>query len=138
VSVDGSSAEKSIGEAMSDVSAKASLLIREEIELAKAEVTEKVTSLVKGGAVAIAAGVFAVFALIYLLSALAWFFNDLFDVVNTSPWVGFLLVFGILAVFTAIAAGLGVSWIKRGSPPAPTMAIEEAKITRAELTEGRQ
>ena len=127
-------AEKSLGDVVGDVSTKASLLVREEIELAKAELSEKVSSIVKGSAVAIAAGVFAVFALIYFFEGLAWFFNDLFDV-GSKLWIGFLLVFGILIVLAGIAAMVGIRWIKKGSPPTPTMAIEEAKRTRAELTE---
>jgi Tfp pilus assembly major pilin PilA len=127
-------AEKSLGDVVGDVSTKASLLVREEIELAKAELSEKVTSIVKGSAVAIAAGVFAVFALIYFFEGLAWFFNDLFDV-GSKLWIGFLIVFGILIVLAGIAGMLGIRWIKKGSPPTPTMAIEEAKRTRAELTE---
>ena len=46
--------------------------MREEIALAKAEMTEKVTKLIKGAVFGIVAGVFAVFALIYLLHALSW------------------------------------------------------------------
>jgi uncharacterized membrane protein YqjE len=127
------SAEKSLGDVVNEVSQKASLLVREEIELAKTELSEKVSSIVKGAAVAAAAGVFAVFALIYLLHALAWFFNDLLDA--QAAWPGYLIVFGILIVLAGIAGLLGIRWIKRGSPPTPAMAIEEAKRTRAELME---
>jgi hypothetical protein len=128
-------AEKSLGDVVGDVSTKASLLVREEIELAKTEISEKVSRLAKGGAVAAAAGVFAVFALIYFFEALAWFFNDLFDVTVTSPWIGFLIVFGILMALAGVAGWIGVRWIKKGSPPTPTLAIEEAKRTRAEILE---
>jgi uncharacterized membrane protein YqjE len=131
------SADKSLGEVVGDVSLKASQLVREEIELAKAEVSEKITSIVKGGAVAAIAGVFAVFALIYLFQAIAWFLNDLFNV-RQAYWVGFLIVFGGLIALAGIAGLLGLRWIKRGSPPAPTMAIEEARITKAELSEVRR
>src|SRR4051794_6100729 len=96
MSENGSTAEKSLGDVVNDVSTKASLLVREEIELAKTEIAEKAKSLGKGIAVAIVAGVMALFSLIYFFQALAWFFNDLFDKVNTSPWIGFLIVFGIL------------------------------------------
>jgi Putative Actinobacterial Holin-X, holin superfamily III len=128
-------AEKSLGDVVGDVSTKASLLIREEIELAKTEIGEKVTALAKGSGVALAAGVFAVFALIYFFEALAWFFNDLFETVTTSPWIGFLIVFGILIVLAGVAGLIGIRWIKRGAPPTPQMAIEEAKRTRAEILE---
>ena len=42
--------DKSLGDVVSEVGEKASLLVREEIELAKAEITEKVTKLGKGAA----------------------------------------------------------------------------------------
>jgi hypothetical protein len=128
-------AETSLGDVVSDVSTQASLLVREEIELAKTEISEKVSRLAKGGAVAAAAGVFAVFALIYFFQALAWFFNDLFDVIGTSPWVGFLIVFGILITLAGVAGWIGIRWIKKGSPPTPALAIEEARRTRAEILE---
>jgi uncharacterized membrane protein YqjE len=127
-------AEKSLGDVVGDVSTKASLLVREEIELAKTEISEKVSRLAKGGAVAAAAGVFAVFALIYLFEGLAWFFNDLLNVQN-AYWAGFLIVFGILIVLAGIAGWIGIRWIKKGSPPTPALAIEEAKRTRAEILE---
>jgi uncharacterized membrane protein YqjE len=125
-------AEKSLGDVVGDVSTKASLLVREEIELAKTEISEKVSRLAKGGAVAAAAGVFAVFALIYLFEGLAWFFNDLLNVQN-AYWAGFLIVFGILIVLAGVAGWIGIRWIKKGSPPTPALAIEEAKRTRAEI-----
>src|SRR5881392_3077393 len=108
-------AEKSLGDVVGDVSQKASLLVREEIELAKAEISEKVSSLAKGGAVAIAAGVFAVFALIYFFEGLAWFFNDLLDV-GTKLWIGFMIVFAILVAMAGTAGLIGRRWIKRGAP----------------------
>ena len=131
----GDTAEKTLGDVVGDVSTKASLLIREEIELAKTEMAEKAKSLAKGSAVAITAGIMVVFALIYFFEALAWFFNDLFDTVNTSPWLGFIIVFGLLFIIAAIAGLIGVRWIKRGAPPTPDLAIEEAKRTRAEILE---
>ena len=131
---DNGTAEKPLGEVVNDVSTKASLLIREEIELAKAEISEKVTSLAKGSGVAIAAGVFAVFALIYFWVAVALFINDLFNV-HQAFWFGFIVVFGILMILTAIAGFIGIRWIKRGAPPTPDMAIEEAKRTRAQILE---
>ena len=41
-------ADKNLGEIVSEVSEKASLLVRQEIDLAKAEVTDKVTKLARG------------------------------------------------------------------------------------------
>jgi uncharacterized membrane protein YqjE len=131
---DGNTAEKSIGDVVNDVSTKASLLVREEIELAKTEITEKAKSLAKGSAVAITAGIMIVFALIYFFEALAWFLNDLFNV-RQAFWLGFLMVFGLLFIIAAIAGFIGIRWIKKGAPPTPDLAIEEARRTRAEILE---
>ena len=66
-----------------------SSLVREEIALAKAEVSEKVSSILRGGAVGIAAGVFAFLGLILLMHAFAWLLDDLFF--EGSIWVGFAI-----------------------------------------------
>jgi hypothetical protein len=126
------SADKSLGDVVAEVSEKASLLVREEIELAKAEVRDKVSKLTKGAAVAAAAGVFLVFGVTMFFHGLAWFFNDLLDV-STALWAGFAIVFGILVLLAALAGLLAARLFKRGAPPTPELAIEEAKRTRAEL-----
>jgi uncharacterized membrane protein YqjE len=125
-------AEKTLGDVVTEVSQKASLLIREEIELAKAEVGEKVSKLALGAGAGAAAGVFAIFGITMFFHTLAWFLDDLFNW-EESIWVGFLIVTVLLFVFAGIAGLLAFRFIKRGSPPTPDMAIEEAKRTRAEL-----
>ena len=122
-------ADKTLGEIVQEVSEKASLLVREEIELAKAEVTTKVKTLGKGAAVGAAAGVFLVFAVVMLLHTLAWLFSDVFDV---KIWVGFAIVTLLLVVLGAIAGLLAKRWLSTGAPT-PDLAIEEAKITRQTL-----
>jgi hypothetical protein len=120
-----------IGHTVAEISEKASLLVREEIALAKAEVTQKGKKLGKGAAVAAIAGVFATLGLIFLLHTLAWFFGWVFGGISDFGIVwGFLLVTGILFLFAAIAGLIGLRWIKKGSPPTPDMAIEEAKAIR--------
>ena len=121
-------ADKSLGEIVTEVSEKASLLVREEIELAKAEVTTKVKTIARGAGVAIAAGVFLTFAVVMLLHTLAWFINDVLDTAST-VWPGFAITTGILILLAAIAGLLAKRWLSAG-PPTPDLAIEEAKITR--------
>lgn len=122
-----------LARAIQDVSEKASLLIREEIELAKTEMTEKVTRLIKGAVVGIAAGIFAVFGLIYLLHALSWLIWDLIGN-SRNFWLGFIIVAAFLFVLGAIAGFLAARFFKRGAPPAPQMAIEEAKLIKETVT----
>jgi len=122
-----------LARAIQDVTERAQLLVREEIELAKAEMTEKVSKLVKGAIFGVVAGVFALFALIYLVEALAWAINDLLDV-NTAIWAGFLIT-GVLILILGLIAGLiAMRLIKRGSPPTPQLAIEEAQLIKGTLT----
>ena len=125
-----SSADKTLGQIVAEVSEKASLLVREEIELAKAEITGKVSKLTRGAAVAGAAGVFLIFGITMLFHTLAWFLVDLFD---WDPWTGFLAVTVLLFVLAGLAAFIAIRLFKKGSPPTPDLAIEEAKRTRQEF-----
>jgi uncharacterized membrane protein YqjE len=124
-------AEKGLGDIVSEVSEKASLLVRQEVELAKAEVTEKVTKLARGAAVGAAAAVFLIFGVTMLFHFLAWFLNDLFDWNNI--WQGYGIVTLGLFLLAGLAAFVALRLFKKGAPPTPDLAIEEARRTRAEL-----
>ena len=122
-----------LARAVQDITEKAQLLVREEIELAKAEMTEKITKLLRGAVFGIVAGVFAVFALIYLLDALSW---GLWEALGSESnfWLGFLIT-GLLILIVGVICGLiGVRLIKKGSPPKPELAIEEAQLIKGTLT----
>jgi|tagenome__1003787_1003787.scaffolds.fasta_scaffold20023039_2 hypothetical protein len=123
-----------LGEAIQEVSDKASLLVREEIALAKAELTEKASGLAKGAAVGAAAGVFIVAALIYFLHFVALLLWQLIDDGGTSYWIGYLIVAGVLFLFGAVAGFMAARFFRKGSPPMPQMAIEEAQLIKATLT----
>jgi len=123
--------ERSVGELVFDVAEKSSSLVREEIELAKTEVSEKVGSLLRGSAVGVAAGVFAFLALILVMEGVAWLLAE--EVFDGNAWPGFFVE---AAVFLLIAAGAGFAAyraVQAGSPPVPAQAIEEAKLTKATL-----
>jgi len=122
-----------LGRAVQDVAEKTSLLVREEIELAKAEMTAKISKLVRGIVVGIVAGIFALGGLIYLLHGIAWLLTDVLND-TASPYVGFLILAAVLFVVGGIAGFLAARFIKRGSPPTPQMAIEEAQLIRQTLT----
>jgi ABC-type protease/lipase transport system fused ATPase/permease subunit len=128
------SAEKNLGEIVNEVSSKAQLLVREEIELAKAEVTQKVSRLAKGAGFFAGAGILAVFGLIWFFHFLAIGLADWFGL---KVWVGYAIVTAFLFIVVGLLALLGVRSVKKGSPPTPQLAIEEAKKTRAVLEEAR-
>ena len=127
-------ASKELGEIVGNVSKQASLLVSEEIALAKAEVSEKVSKLGKGVAGFALAGFFALMMLIFLLHMLSWGFADWF---GFKTWVGYGMTTGLLLLLTGLSALIGLRLVKKGSPPSPQMAIEEAKKTQAALKEAR-
>lgn len=123
--------QKSVSDLVFDVSEKTSSLVREEIELAKTEVSEKVSQLVRGGVVGIVAGVFAFLALILFMDGFAWLLNE--EVFDGKAWPGFFVE---AAIFLLIAAGAGYAAyraLQAGAPPVPEQAIEEAKRTKEML-----
>jgi len=122
-----------LGQAIQDVTERTSLLIREEIELAKAEVGEKMNKLAKGAAIGAAAGVFVIFGLVYFLHSMSWL---LWEVIggDTDYWIGFLIVAVVLFIAGAISGFVSSRLFKRASPPTPQMAIEEAQLIRETVT----
>jgi hypothetical protein len=129
------SAEKSLGEIVTEVTSKAQLLVREEIELAKTEVTTKVSRLAKGAGFFAGAGVLGVFALIYFFHFLAL---GIADWTGLKDYVGYAIVTALLFLVVGVLALLGIRSFKRGAPPVPELAIEEAKKTRAAIEEARR
>lgn len=123
-----------LGKAIQEVSEKASLLVREEIALAKAELTQKLMGLAKGAAVGAAAGVFVLAGLIYFLHFLALLIWQILNSGGTSFWLGYLIVAGALFLLGGIAGFLAARFFRKGTPPTPKMAIEEAQLIKATLT----
>jgi hypothetical protein len=127
----GDGRQQGIAAAITEVSERASVLIREEIELAKIEVTEKATRLARGAIVAIVAGVFFFTALFFVLIGCAWLLYFELPIGNefTYFW-GFFAMALILVVLGVIAGLLAAKAVKAGAPPTPDMAIEEARKIR--------
>jgi hypothetical protein len=134
--------QSELAQALQDVTERAQVIVREEIELAKTEVTVKVTKLAKGAGIGAAAGVFVLGGLIYFLHFAAW---GLADILGNDVWLGYLIVAVVLFILAAIAGLVARRLFRGGSPPMPEMAIEEAHRVRdtvaaaqkAELGEGR-
>lgn len=126
----GGDSPQNIATAVTEISERASILVREEIELAKAELTEKGTRIAKGAVVGAVAGMFFVCALLFVLIGFAWLLYYYLPVGQFAFFWGFFAM-GLILVLLGVAAGLIASRaLKRGSPPVPTMAIEEAQKIR--------
>jgi hypothetical protein len=125
---------QNIATAITDVTERFTVLIHEEIELAKAEITEKTTKLAKGAIVAVAAGVFLVTALFFVLIGLAFLLYYVFPVGAFAYFWGFFAMALILIVLGAIAGLVAAKVVKKGSPPVPSMAIDEARKIRESVS----
>jgi hypothetical protein len=118
-----------IGGAAKQVAEHASTLARLEMELAGLELKRKISNLGIGIGLALTAAVFALYALGFgfatVAAALATFL---------ATWLALLIVFGGLLLIAIILGLVGLNRIKRGTPPVPEQAIEEAKRTQAAIT----
>jgi uncharacterized membrane protein YqjE len=116
-----------LGKAIQEVSEKAALLVHEEIELAKAEVFQKLKSLGRAALLGGIGAVFLVAGLIYFLHFVALALADLLD---ANPWVGYLIVTAALWLTGALAVFIASRFVRKGTPPTPQMAIEEAQLIK--------
>lgn len=114
---------------VTEISERMSTLVRENIELAKAEMTEKAQSLARGAAAVAVGAVFGVFTLIMALGTAAWGLNSALS----SLWLGFAIVLGVLLILTIVTFLFAWRKLKVGAPT-PQMAIDEAKRIRATVT----
>jgi len=123
--------QRPLGDLVVEVTENASTLVREEIELAKAEISEKVGKILRGSVVGIAAGVFAFLALILIMHGIAWVLaEELFD---GKAWPGFFIEAAVFLLIAALAGFIASKALKQGAPPVPEQAIAEAKLTKEML-----
>jgi hypothetical protein len=120
---------ENLARAVTEVSERVSVLVREEIELAKAEVRQKLASFRLGIVGFVIAAVLGLLAVPFALLTIAWGLNSALS----SIWLGFAIVLGVLLGGILVSALFGYRKIKKGVPT-PTMAIDEAKKIRATVT----
>ncbi|MEA2297946.1 MAG: hypothetical protein QOF77_882 [Solirubrobacteraceae bacterium] len=122
-----------LAKTITEVSERASVLVREEIELAKAEIFAKLGKLLRGAVVGLVAGLFGVIALLYFLNGFAWLISiELFP--RGKYYAGFFVMAVLLVILGAIAGFLAAKWLRAAAPPTPNMAIDEARKIRASVT----
>ena len=114
--------ERPVGELLKELSDDLTKLVRQEMELAKAEITQKVRSAGAGagmfggaGVVAVAAfGAFTAFAILGL-SEFVW------------PWLSAFIVTGLYGLMAGALALSGRSKLKEATPPIPEQTVETVK-----------
>src|SRR5919202_1080447 len=120
-----------VGAAAKQVAEHASALARLELELAAAELKRKVIALGLGIGLGIGALVFLLFAVGFGLAAAAAAIAT-----ALSTWLALLIVAGGLLLVVGLLGVLALSSIRKGTPPVPQQAIQEAKLTTEALKNG--
>ncbi len=118
----------SVGAAAKDVADHAKSLVRLEVELAGLEVKRKLGALALGIGLFVGAAAFGLFALGFALATVAAAFATFLP-----TWLALLVVAGGLLVLTGLLAAFALAAVKKGTPPVPEQAIEEAKLTSQAL-----
>jgi uncharacterized membrane protein YqjE len=113
--------ERPIGELIKDLSSQTSTLVRQEIELARAELQQKGKLAGKGAAMLGGAAVAALLALAALTAGLI----ALLDLAMAT-WVAALIVMALWAVVALVLAKAGQKSLQKATPPVP-QTVETVK-----------
>jgi len=117
-----------IGGAAKQVADHASSIAKLELELAMLELKKKVAALGIGIGMGLGAAIFGLFMLGFLFATIAAALATFL-----STWLALLIVTVFLGVLAGILGMLALGSIKKGSPPVPEQAIQEAKLTSAAI-----
>jgi hypothetical protein len=69
------------------------------------------------------------------MDGIAWLLNE--EVFDGKTWPGFLVEAAIFLLIAAAAGLIAYRAVQAGAPPVPSQAIEEAKLTKTMLEEGK-
>lgn len=115
--------DESIGELVRDLAAETNTLMRQEIELAKAELGEKVRTAGRGAGLFGGAGVAALLALGALTACVIALLATALDHV----WLAALIVALLWAAVAAVLAMRGREQVKEAAPAVPEQTVETLK-----------
>ena len=118
--------DPTLGELVQRASKDLSDLVRKEIELAKLEIKQEVTTLGKGAGLFGGAGITGVLAVVFLSAGAAF---GLGEAIGT--WAGFLVVGGLYAVAAAVLALGGKKSISEVGPPRQTIQTVQDDVAWA-------
>jgi hypothetical protein len=124
VTVTTSTQNGGLGGAAKSVAEHASAIAKLELELAGLELKGKVAALGVGIGLVVGAAVFGLFMLGFLFATIAAALATFLP-----TWLSLLIVALFLGALATVLGLIGLSRIKKGSPPVPEQAIQEAKLT---------
>jgi uncharacterized membrane protein YqjE len=120
-----------LGGAAKLVADRARSIVRLELQLAATELKKKVAALGIGIGLLLGAALLGLFGLGFLFATIAAAIAT-----ALSTWLALLIVTGALFLLTGLLAVIGIASIKKGVPPVPEHALEEAKRTAEALKNG--
>ncbi|GAA4060654.1 phage holin family protein [Streptomyces shaanxiensis] len=129
----GEARDEPVGELVQRATQQLSQLVRDEMRLAQAEMTEKGKRFGKGGGLFGGAGLVGVLTLQALVATVIAALSLVMDV-----WLAALIVTAVLAAVTALMAALGKQQFSRASPPTPQQTVDSVKADVAEIKEKAQ
>ncbi|WP_030303351.1 phage holin family protein [Streptomyces katrae] len=124
------STDESVSVLVSRASRQISELVREEMQLARAEMTQKGKRFEKGGGLVGAAGLIGILAAQALVAACIAALALILPV-----WASALIVAAVLAAVAAVTAVAGKKQITEAGAPVPGKAIDSVKADLAEIKE---
>jgi uncharacterized membrane protein YqjE len=114
--------ERPIGELLKQLSEETTTLVRQELDLAKAEVAQKGQQAGKGAGMFGGAGIIGFLALAAFTAALIMLIDK-----ATPNWVAALIVTVVYAAIAGLLALQGRNKVKEAVPPVPQQAAESVK-----------
>lgn len=116
--VDSATPNQSAGELAANISEQVSRLVRDELQLAKVELTEKGKKAGAGAGLFGGAGVIALYAVAAFVAA------AILGLAGVLPyWAAALIVGAVLALVAGVAALLGRREVAQATPPVPQEAV---------------
>ena len=115
--------DRSIGELFGQLSQDMTLLFRQELQLARAELSEKISQVTSNLVAVVAGGFVAYVGALALVAALILGLQDLAEI---SPWVSALIVGAMFAVAGYVMLNRGLKELKRVDL-APRRTVETLK-----------
>jgi uncharacterized membrane protein YqjE len=114
--------EQPIGELLKRLADETSTLVRQELELAKAEVSEKGKRMGVGAGLLSGAGLTALLALGALTAAIVLALDT-----AMASWLAALIVAAVYGAVAGVMALIGRSRIRDAAPPVPEQTVETVK-----------
>jgi len=129
--MDVSRMDRSLGELFSDLSQQTAELIRQEMRLAKAELSDKLSDVGKHMAMIAAAAVFALAALMAVTAGIVL----LLVRVGVEPWLAAVITAAVMGIVAFLLAQSGIAALRKKSI-APVETMDSLKETTQWLKNG--